>query len=905
MWFLSIGGGIGVPVGPVFEQTFWSGACMSTGEEIMGGEGSSEAKALADIVTWSADCPDWQRDALRRLSAREKLDDTDIAALLAICKGERAGTPVTVDHIRDPGASAVEVSLTKLHNLKNVNALQPGETLTFQKVGLTVIYGDNGAGKSGHARVLKQACRARLQKGDTVLPNIYAASGGTPQAEVGFTIGGQNRTVAWHQGAPADTNLTAVSVFDSRTATVHVDATNELAYTPLPLKIMAALADACQTLKTKLNGEIKIYQDQTPAFLREPKVEANTGVGKLLAGISAKTVETIVEALAGLTSDQEIKLKRLDSELASDPARMARQLQTLKGQIEKVAVRLDALAIAASDASIDELHKLKREYNAARAASALASADLFSGEPLPEVGSDVWRTLWEAARRYSVEVAYPEREYPVTGADALCVLCHQELSPEASERLGRFEAFVRDASKTQEEAARVLYQSAWNASASSRIPMREIGAFALTIRDELADAALASEVRACGVVNAWRLRAAFRRMDREKHLPLPKASVPTLRALEAKASEIGQRAAALLSEKDSPEQLALKADRDELAAKLWLGTVKDDLLAQIKRLKAIDELNQAVKTTATNKITALSTELAGSLVTNRLRARFALEVNKFGVAGLAVELQQARSSAGIPYFHVRLISKPDKPVGEVLSEGEHRCVALAAFMAELATVESSSAIVFDDPVSSLDHIHRDKVAGRLATESLKRQVIIFTHDIAFLVLLEELCRATREREAIPIGYRVVSRGAEAAGFCNSEPPANVIPVEKVIPQMRKHLGNVKIHHERGDQANWRREVGSFEKELREAWERAVEEAISPVIKRLSQKVNTDGLIKLTVLTDRDCTAMRDAYGRCSKLLHSQPSEINPRLPSPSEIEAEILVLETWVQDLRNRQSALP
>lgn len=83
---------------------------------------------------------------------------------------------------------------------------------------------------------------------------------------------------------------------------------------------------------------------------------------------------------------------------------------------------------------------------------------------------------------------------------------------------------------------------------------------------------------------------------------------------------------------------------------------------------------------------------------------------------------------------------------------------LLPFLAELATTDTASAIVFDDPVSSLDHVHRDKVAERLANESLSRQVIVFTHDIAFLILVEEACRATQTRETIPISYRLVSRG---------------------------------------------------------------------------------------------------------------------------------------------------
>ena len=107
-----------------------------------------------------------------------------------------------------------------------------------------------------------------------------------------------------------------------------------------------------------------------------------------------------------------------------------------------------------------------------------------------------------------------------------------------------------------------------------------------------------------------------------------------------------------------------------------------------------------------------------------------------------------------------------------------------------------------------------------------------------------------------------------------------MPLDKVIDGMKAHLANVKIHHERGDQAKWLREVTSFQDQLRTTWERAVEEVVGPVIRRLSRKVDTAGLVKLTVLTDGDCTAMRHAFGRCSALLHSQPGEINPELPAP-------------------------
>lgn len=864
---------------------------------------ASETQVLADIVTWSRSCTTWQRDALRRLCSKEKLDQDDLESLMAICKEEQEGDPITSDHIRDPDASSAEVSLTKLHNLKHVNALQPGETLTFKKSGLTVIYGDNGAGKSGYARVLKQACRARLPKDDIVLPNIYSAQRGTPQAEVGFLFSGQNQSVVWKQGAAADSRLTAISVFDSRTAAVHVDATNDLAYTPLPLRIMAALADTCKTINDKLDDEIRVIKNQTPAILRNPEYAPDTEVGKLLSGLSAKTPDTNVEKLAGLSEAEESWLKTRAADLANDPARVARQLQAQKTKIDKAEERLNALAKAVSDENIASLHRLHDAYTTARTAATLVSADLFSDERLPEVGSDVWRSLWEAARTYSNKLAYPEREFPATGDDARCILCHQTLSPEASGRLSRFESFVLDESKKREDKARKSYESARSSMLEARISKQDVQEIVSVIRDGLDDAELAKTIKRCAITNKWRLRSILKMVEmKDIIIRTPIAIVPD-EAMATHTQELEKRENSLLSENGSPERKVLIAKYQKLAARQWLGTVKTDVLDQIKRLKTIETLETLQKTTVTKKITTLSTDLAKRLVTDRLSDRFAQEAEKLGIAEQHdIELKHARTTAGIPLFHVRMISKPDEPVGKILSEGEHRCVALAAFLAELSTLETSSGIVFDDPVSSLDHIHRDRVAERLATESLKRQVVIFTHDIAFLVLLEETCRETRDRAAIPIAYRVVSRGADAAGFCNTEPPANVLPVDKVVKQMRKHLANVKIHHERGDQANWRREVGSFEKELREAWERAVEDAVSPVIKRMAKKVQTDGLILLTVFQEQDCFDMREAYGRCSQLLHSQPGELNPRLPTPTEVETEITVLETWVQSIKCRQS---
>ena len=180
---------------------------MATADSNSASGPTSEAAALAGIVAWSASCPGWQRDALRRLCTSEVLTPHDLDELLAICKGEAEGRFLKADDVRDPSAGGAAVTLGQLHGVQHVNALVVGERLTFGKAGVTVIYGDNGAGKSGYARILKSLCCARSPKGDNILANIYAQAPGVPTACVDFHVGGQKHSATWSQGHAADPQL--------------------------------------------------------------------------------------------------------------------------------------------------------------------------------------------------------------------------------------------------------------------------------------------------------------------------------------------------------------------------------------------------------------------------------------------------------------------------------------------------------------------------------------------------------------------------------------------------------------------------------------------------------------------------------------------------------------------------
>ena len=128
--------------------------------------GRNAVNVLQEILTWSSNRPTWQRDALRRLLLNGELSDDDVSALAQICKGdhglaEKAEVkPLGKEHVPGGQTRAAAVSLVSIFHHKGVNALAEDQTLKFSP-GLTIIYGDNGAGKTGYIRILKQACRAR------------------------------------------------------------------------------------------------------------------------------------------------------------------------------------------------------------------------------------------------------------------------------------------------------------------------------------------------------------------------------------------------------------------------------------------------------------------------------------------------------------------------------------------------------------------------------------------------------------------------------------------------------------------------------------------------------------------------------------------------------------------------
>jgi len=131
------------------------------------------------LVEWSAERPDWQRDALRRIAVAGELTEADrkeIARRLRhshgiSVEGDVQCTPLAAEHLPARDQSHNSVVLLGLGPLHHVDRLADDQELRFAVNGITLVYGDNGTGKSGYStksiatsRETKQICRSAARR---------------------------------------------------------------------------------------------------------------------------------------------------------------------------------------------------------------------------------------------------------------------------------------------------------------------------------------------------------------------------------------------------------------------------------------------------------------------------------------------------------------------------------------------------------------------------------------------------------------------------------------------------------------------------------------------------------------------------------------------------------------------
>ena len=142
---------------------------------------------------------------------------------------------------------------------------------------------------------------------------------------------------------------------------------------------------------------------------------------------------------------------------------------------------------------------------------------------------------------------------------------------------------------------------------------------------------------------------------------------------------------------------------------------------------------------------------------------------------------------------------------------------------------------------------------------------------------------------------------------NDELPWDGMKVAERIDRLEKQARAFMKGRADKDDENYKRDARHFYDDLRAAWERALEEVgFAHVVMRHRDYINTKELIRVSVLTEQDCTSWRDNFQKCSDCIagHDGSRGRNRAMPEPDELLKDAQALGAWVTDLRQRQKVI-
>lgn len=878
---------------------------------------STKAAAIAGpftidetLLAWAGEQAPWRQDALRRHSGAlgHRLSPEEKAAIVARVR-HAAGfktepppvcTPIEAEHLKGAEAGASPTVLHSLGPVKHLNRLAPGQTMRFTANGLTIIFGDNGSGKSGYARIAKKMCRSLTQ--DALLGNVFE-KGPKPPAEVVVryqTEGGGIATDIWIDGTDTPAALANIGVFDTANARLYVDKQNRISYLPREISLLQEHSAHCAEMDDGFKTEVSAIQKRVKIPL--PSGYTKDGVvAKMLTLLDPKQTELPTpDAIRLLAKEQKgdaKAMKELQEELANDPSQLAARSRRFKAFMDQYATTFGTCATLLSTESVEALKAKKNLATTTAQAASLAALERFADAPLSkEIGSDPWRLMYDHAKAFVKANGATEDKLPAAVGDA-CALCQEPLSASGAARVKAFNEFVAGEVTKASDAARQALQGAIQALRELKLTTKaqievDLGDYA-AIDD--AKKAFASEIAAYADAAIKRRNTLGLAANGDGSFDeIPELAAALTERLSAEVTALETMAAAYDEAAKSDQARAIKrAKLAELQDRKKLADEIETVLARLSDLQVIAQLKKCSEAVGTLPVSRQITVLRRNLIMIGLKKAIVNEIHALDLSHVPFEIND-RSVEGQSLIAVDLKSTSTVENSKVLSEGEQRALALACFLAETATSGGKHGLVIDDPVSSLDHGRIRRVAIRIAAEAAAgKQIIVFTHNILFYNELVDA--AARLNPPVPVHRNFISK-TEVDGFglvSEEDEPWVLVPTAKRIELLRKRL---QEHEGVKDFTTdeWRRKVTDFYTQLRETWERLVEEVLlGKVVERFNSDVRTMSL-KGVVIDNNDYKTVYFAMKRVSERSgHDMAGGRAVPLPAPADMKTDLEEIQNY------------
>lgn len=853
------------------------------------------------IVAWSRERPAWQQEVMRRVAAGDIFPDEDYDRLVSdiIAAKERPDASFGLEQLPQATPEDSSVRLVSIEKPDHVNALESKEPLTFELRGLTIVYGDNATGKSGYARLLKRIARARHQ--EEVLSDVFRDTAlAKPTAILTVRMRDKEESLNWPEAARPE--LQRILFYDAACGVSYIAAESDFPYRPSALFVMDGLIEACVAVRNRIDAKLVENGAAANALPLVPEDLQKTDGGRFISELSGSASVKTLDALIKKFDESIVAIEDLKTQEArlrsADTSKERQNLTRQSEKLESLRKHLEQLHDVIGDGALANLREQRSTVRALEEAAAVLTRS-FQSEPLPGVGSSPWKVLWEASRRFSEEQAYPGQTFPVVDSNCRCVLCQQTLEESGRDRLSRFERFVRDDTQVQLEEARRLYdRQVERLNTLAVVPeavennLKDLETTQREVVAEVRDVLGKYEIERGSILNA---------VGSGSEIPQTVVKVEDTNRSLLDASEQAKASAEELANPEAVrKQLAeISRKRAEFDLLREIKKFRDPIIKEIARLKERETLESVKSAAATGPITKKILELSEESITEVVRDTFTRETDRLRLE--RVTIARTRADKGALLHQPKLVgARQQVTLPRVFSEGERTALGLAAFFTEASLDASNSAIILDDPVTSLDHTRRALVAARLATLAETHQVVVFTHDVSFVSDLKREANG----KGVPIAERSVLRSRadeRKPGACSTAHPWKAKDVPARLDELRRDLARIKKDCGTWDQNAYEDAVAVWAGNLSETWERIFsQEIVGTVLAEGGLEVRPMMVKVLARFSDVDQKEFEASYSRVSQWAkrHDKSALVNYVAPDIRDLEAEIQLVDSWFKRVR-------
>jgi len=609
-----------------------------------------------------------------------------------------------------------KIELLTLSNITGVNRLAKNQSIDFSP-NLTVIFGENGTGKTGYGRILKSL-------GFSYDPNtnILSDISKTPQeksAEIKFKVNETEKTFSWNGNNKAE-ELESISVFNNNYVQISLS-DRQLIVTPIGFHLFNLVTSELNKLEEFLSLKINSYPTSLNWFnLLNNDTLQQTYVSSLSA---TSTIERLIE-LSTFTDADEQKLNEAEKELSVlNKDLIENEIRNLHSSILELSKIIQTIEQTKESFNIAEwnllinLNKqiLDLEKNTKKGLKEIAETK----------GIQFYQTLeFEAFIKSAEEYIkiIGETEYPTE--DDNCIYCLQPLETSAKELLQNYRALLNDKSQSQLDDLRKEKQSL-----ISKIDKVETNLIfnqsTYGLDDEKKPIQPKEIIDYNNILNEYRLSLISDKIEEGKTFDFDYSKYISIFTDKKTDSNSLLTVKMDLVANLSTQETSIKNRISELKDRKFLSTKVDEIKAIINNHKIISKLKANYSNFNTGAISRKTTEARTELVQQNFNNLFKEELKSFKKTNLSIDLNFGTSKGASKISH----KINSHSLLEILSEGEQKAIALSEFLTELQLDNKKAPVIFDDPVNSLDHNIIDDTARRLIKLSSERQVVVFTHSI--------------------------------------------------------------------------------------------------------------------------------------------------------------------------------